>query len=140
MRSFNRWGLLLLISTVTACSTKPSAAQLVKELKTAASWTATAHMVGDEWLKASVPTAYTRQTLQTTQEEFHKEVETIAKVAPAQNQTAVQKQLQGIEQTLGQITKAVEQSDRPMLAQHLQQLSTQEQALDRLINATSDQP
>lgn len=139
MRSFNRWGLLLL-ATVTACSHKPSAAQLAKELETAASWTATAHMVGEEWLKASIPTAYTKQTLQTTQEEFRKEVETIAKVAPAQDRSTVQKQLQGIEQTLGEITKAVEQSDRPMLTQHLQQLSTQEQALDRLIQATGGQP
>lgn len=147
MRSLNRWGwngVLLLLSAVatcvTACSAQPSAEQLTKELETVASWTATAHMVGEAWLKQSVPTVYASQTLETVQEEFGKEAETVAKVAPAQDRTKAQTQLRGIEQTVDEMTKAVEHDDRPTLTQRLQKLSAQEQALTDWIKATGGQP
>lgn len=143
MRSLKFWelkGVLLLLSTITACSSQPSAAQLTKELETVASWTATAHMVGDAWVKRSVPTVYAQQTLQTTQEELHKEAKTIAEVAPVQDRMKAQKQLQDVEQTVEQITKAIGQDNRASVTQSLQELSRQEQVLAQLVEAVGEQP
>lgn len=138
-----RWSgrLLFLLSTmVVACSAKPSVDRLAKELKTVASWTATAHMVGDEWLKDAVPKVYAKQTLQAVQDELSKEAKAVVAVAPASDRTTVQKQLQSIEQSLDQMAKDVEQDDRATLAQDLKRLSTQEQALAQWIKARGGQP
>lgn len=139
MRSLNSWSLLLLLSTLTACSTKPSADKLTKELQTVESWAVTAHMVGDSWLRGAVPTFYAKQTLQTAQEELQKETTTLTKVAPVQDRTKVINQLQRIENAIGQMVTAVEQKDRSAMAQKIQQLSTQEQAIKRLVQTTGGQ-
>ncbi|HEY9599845.1 MAG TPA: hypothetical protein V6D33_19460 [Cyanophyceae cyanobacterium] len=140
MRSLNVWGLLLLLSTVTACSSKPSAKELTKELKTVESWTQTAHMVGDSWVRETVPTPYAKQTLQKTQKELHNETDTLNKVAPTQDRKTVMEQVQRLEYTIGEMTTAVKQNDRKVMTQQLQQLSTQEQAMKALIGRKGGQP
>lgn len=140
MRVLNFWGLLLLLSTVAACSPKQKASELTKELKTVTSWAATAHMVGDSWLRDTVPTAYAKQTLQRTQKELQKETSSLEKVAPARDRTKVLEQLQRLGYTVREMTVAVERKDRYIMTQQIQQLSTQEQAFNVLVGAIGGQP
>lgn len=139
MRSL-KFSVLLLLSTVTACSSQPSADKLAKELQTVTSWAATAHMVGDSWLRGTVPTVYAKQTLQTAQEELQKETSALAKAAPVGDRTQVLAQLERLKYTLRQMAATVEQKDRSGLTQQVQQLALQEQALKRLVPTPGRQP
>lgn len=132
MRASHFCQLVFLFSVVTACSSQPSAKDLAKELETVKSWTATAEMVGESWLKQSIPTVYAKQTLQATQAELQKETETVKKVAPNQARGEVVTKLQQIEQTVSQLELAVEKDDRANLSQLLQQLSMQKRTLDTI--------
>jgi hypothetical protein len=133
------WGFSLFLTLLTACSSQSSAGELKKDLTTVKSWTATAHMVGDSWIKGAVPEAYAKQTLQAAQSELHKQGNTLAKVAPAQIQTQLSDQLQQLEQTIGQMTLAVEHKDRPAMIQQIRQLSTQEHAIKVLAATVGEQ-
>ncbi|GAA6623218.1 hypothetical protein [Scytonema sp. NUACC26] len=139
MRADSFWKLVLLLPMITACSSQPSARDLAKELETIASWTATAQMVGEARLKGSVPTVYAKQTLQTTQKELDKESKTVAKVAPAQARTKVIEQFQQLQQSVVSLEKAVETDDRTTLTHSLARLSTQKQALERLMKTSGEQ-
>lgn len=140
MRLLNSsWSLLLLLSTVTACSPKPKAAEFTKELKTVTSWAATVHLVGDSWLRDTIPTTYAKQTLQKTQQELQKETHTLAKVTPERDRMKVSEQLQRLRHTVREMTVAVERKNRNMMNQQLQLLSSQEQALNALLGAKGGQ-
>jgi hypothetical protein len=140
MRSLRLSELLLLLSTVTACSTQPSTAHLAKELKTVKSWAATAHMVGDTWVQGSVPSAYARQTLQTAQTELQNESKTLAKVAPVGQRASALSTLHQLDQTVGQMAAIAAQHDKAAMSSHLEQLSIQEKAINQLIAASGEQP
>lgn len=130
MRSLTCWQLALLLTTLTACSAPSAAEKRTKELETVASWVATAHMVGDAWLQNAVPAVYAQQTLHSTQQELHKETDAIAKVTSTQERSQVLAKLQRLEQTIGQMSTAVAQNNRPHLQQQLQQLTVQQQAIE----------
>jgi hypothetical protein len=125
--------LLLLLNLLTACSSQSSTDKLAKELQTVKSWTATAHMVADAQIHGDVPTVYAKHTLEKAQEELKHETDTLSKlsIAPSQRRTVLE-QLKRLEDTLGQMSKAVEQKDPQAMIQQIQQLSTQEQTINML--------
>ena len=66
-----------MLTLALACCTRFPADQLKTELQTVTSWTATARMVGEAWLKGSVPRAYAAQTLLAAEETLQEETRTI---------------------------------------------------------------
>lgn len=133
----------LLLTMLTACTQSPTD-ELATELQTVESWTATAHMAGDAWVRSAVPTAYTKQTLQTAQKELKKEADTVVQLQPAPDTTpsraALLKELQHLEQMLEQMSAAVEREDRTAMAEQLRQLVAEEQAINALAKAAGGQP
>jgi len=133
------FGFLWLPTLLTACSRPSSADEVKKELQTINSWATTAHMVGEAWRKGNVPTPYAKTTLQKAQKELHKEADTLEKKASGKEQEILLKHLQNLDQLISQISKAVEQKDYNAIAQPLQELATEEQAVSALAKA-SEQP
>ena len=133
MRSLQVKSLLLLLTLLTACSSKSSADDVAKELETVTSWAATAQMAGDAWIHGSVPTVYAIQTLYKAQTKLHEETDTLAHSStnPTQRRTILQ-HLQHLESIVCQMSTAVEQKDHTAMYQQLKQLSTQEQMLSTL--------
>lgn len=124
--------LLLLLTILSACSSKSSSDELAKELQNVKSWTATAHLVGDTWMRGDVPTSYAKQTLSKTRKELQNELNNLSENAPAQNRTTIVIQLQRLQETVEQMSKAVEQKDPRAMQQQIQQLSAQEQSISNL--------
>lgn len=124
MQFIHSSSLLLLLALLTACSSKSSSEELTKELQTVSSWTATAEMVGNAWVRGAVPTAYAKKTLSTAQQELQKETGTLVQLstAPTQRSTLL-KNLQLLEKTVGQMSTAVEQADHHKMTQEIQKLS-----------------
>lgn len=131
---------LLLLTLLTACSSKFSADDLSKELETVTSWAATAQMVGEAWIHRSVPTVYAKQTLSKAQEKLHKETDTLAHSStnPRQRDSILQ-HLQRLESTVSQMSMAIEQKDHTAMTQQLKQLATQEQTLKALAKTAGGQ-
>ena len=133
MRSLHSGILLLLLIILSACSSKYSEVdELAKDLKTVTSWAATANMTGDAWIRGNVPTVYAKQALQKAQQEIIKETVTLDKEVPAQNHRQLLEQLKNLQQTVGQMSTAVEQENRTIVAQQIQQLLIEKQALNAL--------
>jgi hypothetical protein len=129
-------GSLFLLTSLTACNQFAND-EAVKELQTAASWTATVHMTAEAWLQGDIPKPYAQQTLQKAQQELQKEADTLSKVAHSQPQGL--KQLKQIGQITEQISGAIAQNDRAAIAHQIQQLEIQQQQLDHLTKAVGGQ-
>ncbi|HEY9600674.1 MAG TPA: hypothetical protein V6C85_03630 [Allocoleopsis sp.] len=130
---------LLFFTLLTACSSQSSTDKVVKEVVTISSWTHTAQMVGDAWIRGNVPTSYAKHTLSQTHEKLQKEAEKFAKIDATQQHPQVLQQLKQIEDTVAQMSKAVERNDRAFLAQQMQQLSTEVQPIDKLADSEGRQ-
>lgn len=129
--------LLLIIST--ACS-KPSDKEVTTEhLKTVGSWTATARMVAESWKQETVPQHYAKQTLETTQQEIAKETESLFRELP-QTRSQLMPSLQHLQQTLQQLSSAVDQPEKAAIAAPLKQLIAEEKQLQTLITSQSKSP
>lgn len=120
-----------MLTLLTACNSKSSAEELTKELEKVSSWAATAHMVGEAWIRGDVPMTYAKQTLKTTQKEVQKETDKLSKSSIPQRQNVL-KPLQRLQNTIGQMSTAVEQKDRTAIATQLKQLSTEEKTIRSL--------
>ncbi|MBH8574880.1 hypothetical protein I8752_18000 [Nostocaceae cyanobacterium CENA369] len=132
---------LLLLLLLTACGSKSTKDELSKELQSVKSWTATAHFVGDAWIHKAVPTTYVKQTLDKTQQELKTQTEELSKLSiPSSNRGAILKSLQQLQDTVSQMSKAVENNNYPAVTQQVQQLSHQEQAIAQLSLAAGGQP
>lgn len=131
----------MLLTLLTACSSKSGADKLTKELQTVTSWAATAEMTGDAWMHGNVSTVYAKQTLSTAQKKLHKQTETLFKSSsdPTQRRMLLDR-LQRLESTVGQMSRAVEQKDRTAIAQQLRQLSTQKQTISTFAKTAGGQP
>lgn len=132
-------GSLLLFTLLTACSSQSSGDKVVKEVVTIASWTHTVQMVGDAWLHDDVPTSYAKHTLSQAQEKLQKEAEKLAKIDATQKHPQVLQQLKQLEDTVAQMSKAVERNDRAVVSQQMQQLSTEAQSMDKLAHSEGGQ-
>ena len=130
---------LLFFTLLTACSSQSSTDNVVKEVVTIASWTHTAQMVGDAWIRGNVPTSYAKHTLSQAQEKLQKEAEKLVKIGATQQHPQILQQLKQIEDTVVQMSKAVERSDRAFLSQQMQQLSTEAQPIDELAHSEGGQ-
>ena len=133
-------GMLLLLTLLTACSSKSSGNDFAKELETVTSWVATAQMAGEAWINGNVPTVYAKKTLSKVRKRLHSETDTLAHSSTDLRQRSdVSRNIERIESTVGQMSRAVEQKDRNALAKQLQQLSTQQQTLTTLAKTAGGQ-
>jgi len=118
-----------------SCTQSP-AAQLKTGLQQVASWTATARMAGEAWLKGSVPQAYAAQTLRAAQETLQEEAKALEEALPnsaaAELHASLLKQARSIAGVIGQMRAAVEKRDRQTLSHLLKQLEAEQQALHAL--------
>lgn len=92
-------------------------------------------MAGEEWLKGSVPRAYTAQTLLAAEETLQDEARTIqgqqAEGATPEAQSLLAR-TQSVGLVIGQMRAAIESGDNQALAQLLKQLEAEEQAVKSL--------
>lgn len=139
MQSRQVKNLLLLLTLLTACSSKSSGDDFSKELETVTSWAATAQMVGDAWIHDKVPTAYAYQTLSKAQKKLQEETEKLAHSSTDPKQHNIIQNIQRLESTVGQMSKAVEQKDCNAITKQLKQLSTQQQTLNTLAKTAGGQ-
>jgi|SRR5918911_4977980 uncharacterized protein YPO0396 len=119
---------LSLVALALTCCTRSPADQLKTELQTVASWTATAHMVGDAWLKGAVPHAYVTKTLVNARETLQEETKTIEELKPEAGAELLD-QTRNVGQLVEQMRAAIEKKDNQTLAQLLKQLEAEEQAV-----------
>ena len=92
-------------------------------------------MTGEQWLRGSVPRAYAAQTLRAAEETLQEEAQTIQEQrveGTTELQTSLLGRTQAISRTLGQMRAAVEGDDKQSLAQLLEQLGGEEQAIRSL--------
>jgi len=120
------------LALALACCTRSPADQLKTELQTVISWTATARMAGEAWLKGSVPRAYTAQTLLAAEETLQEETRTIQGQQASELQASLLGRTQSVDLVVGQMRAAVESGDKQALAQLLKQLEAEEQAVKSL--------
>ena len=134
--------LLLSIALSTACRNRSAADEFQKEMQTVTSWAATAHMVGEAWLRGAVPTRYARRTLQTAQEMLAEERSALGQLAPRAGDRLAQtlQHLQKLETTVERMRRTVETGDRARLCQQIEDLATQEQTLKSFIQHAGGQP
>ncbi|OKH58010.1 hypothetical protein NIES2130_16845 [Scytonema sp. HK-05] len=130
-----------MILLIASCSNKKSTEEVTKDLDTISSWAATAHMVGDAWIRKAVPTNYAKQTLKTTQEQLQKETDNLSKLSiPPNQQQSLLKPIQQLKYIVDQMSLAVEKKDRSAIATQIKQLSTQEQTIRRLAKSAGEKP
>jgi hypothetical protein len=126
----------VLVLALAGCTQSPED-QLKAELQTVASWAATARMASEQLLKGAVPRAYVVQTLQAAAETLSEEAQTIQGVkangtAAAGLQSSLLGRTQNLGRAVGQMRAAVEGKDDQALAQLLEQLKGEEQAVKSL--------
>jgi hypothetical protein len=142
MRIVRVCSLSLFLLVFNSCAQSP-AAQLKAELQTITSWTATARMVGEAWLKGYLPHAYASRTLRTAQETLSEEVKTVeaqGSEGVAELHTSVMSQARSLEQLIGQVRAAVENRDGSTLSELLKQLEREEQTIKALARSGGVQP
>jgi len=142
MRAVRVCSLSLLLLAITCCTRTPSD-QLKTELQTITSWTATARMVGEAWLKGAVPNAYAAHTLRTAGESLSEAIRTLSEQSPegvAELQTSLMGQARSLEQLVEQMRAAVENRDGSALSQLLKQLEGEEQTIKALAKNGGIQP
>ncbi|HEY9672163.1 MAG TPA: hypothetical protein V6D11_12005 [Waterburya sp.] len=140
MNGIRSASLLLVLTILSACSSKSSADEVTKELQSVKSWAATAHLVGDSWIRKDVPTAYAKQTLSKAQQELQKEQDNLSQKAPPQSRAMFIAQVQHLQATVAHMSEAVEEKNSQAMSQELQQLSAQEQSVSTLAKTAGVQP
>ena len=144
MRS-RRLSSLLLLLALTCCSRTPSD-QLKTELQTVTSWTATARMVGETWLRGAVPHAYAKHTLlmaETSLQEATKALEQERQQLPegaSALHASIVNQSRSTEQLINQMRVTIEKRDGEALFQLLKQLERDEQVIKALARSGGVQP
>jgi len=131
---------VLLVAILTACNSQSSSINAKKELQTIDSWTATAHLLADEWLRGAVPNIYAQQTLQKVEKNLQQEADTLTKGNLVRKYPNLPTQLQQLQQSVHFLSAAIAQANRATVTQKVQQLSTQEQEFHRLRNSLEAQP
>ena len=142
MRARRVCSLSLLFLVFNGCTRTPSD-QLKTELQTITSWTATARMVGEEWLKGAVPNAYAAHTLQTAGESLSEAIRTLEEQSPegaAELRTPLIGQARSLEQLVEQMRADIENRDGNALSQLLKQLEGEEQSIKALAKNGGIQP
>ena len=140
MRSVCFCSLLFLLA-LTSCTRSP-ADQLKTELQTVTSWTATARMAGEAWLKGTVPHAYAARTLRTAEETLEDEARTIQEQAQDKGelQASLASRVRETGQVIDRMRAAIESRDAQTLDGLLKQLAAGEQTMKGLVSSGGVQP
>lgn len=142
MRAVRLCSLPLLLLAFTCCTRTPSD-KLKTQLQTITSWTATARMVGEAWLKGAVPNAYAAHTLQTAKESLSEAIRALSEQkleGVAELQTSLVGQARSLEQLVEQMRTDIENRDANALSQLLKQLEGEEQTTKSLAKSGGLQP
>lgn len=140
MNGIRSASFLLVLTILSACSSKSSVDEVTKELQSVKSWAATAHLVGDSWMHKDVPTTYAKQTLSKAQQELQKEQDNLSRKAPPKSRAILIEQVQHLQATVAQMSEAVEKKNSQAMNQQIQQLSAQEQMMSPLAKTAGVQP
>lgn len=133
---------LLLLFALDGCTRSP-ADKLKAEIQTVNSWTATARMASEAWLKGTVPHAYAAHTLRTAQETIADEAQTIqeeSQAGAAELPASLAGRVRGLGQLIGGMRAAIEKRDGEALAQLLKQLEAEDRALRGVIDGGGARP
>jgi hypothetical protein len=112
---------------------------MVKSVRTAMSWAATADLVSKAWQTNAVPEDYTVQTLLAAQRQVRAQVDKI-QAQPAQRQTADQlvRLLQQVQMAVGEMAEAIKRADVRAVAQHEAQLVAAAQEIRAVVRGNSE--
>ena len=127
---------LTLTSLLVGCGPQSPMEKLQAELQSVKSNAATAHMVADAWAHGDVPAAYANNSLQSARGELKSAVEALVDMPeaqkPAEDGTTLQDHLQRIEKSVDEMSAAAEKEDRAAVPAEVEQLSAEEEALDKI--------
>ena len=126
--------LIALLGALAACGNQSSSSEQAQELQTLLSWTATTHLAADSWRQGAVPQVYTTRTLQYAAEQLDAEQPQVAQLPPIAGDSSLAERLQRVQAAIAQMHAAVEHGDRAALAGPLQQIATEENAFQRLLD------
>jgi hypothetical protein len=126
--------LTALLGALAACGNQSPTSEQAKEIQTLLSWTATVHLAADSWRQGTVPQVYTTRTLQYAAEQLDSEQPKVAQLPPIAGDPSLAERLQRVQTAIAQMNTAVEQGDRGALAGPLQQIATEENAFQRLLD------
>jgi hypothetical protein len=135
------YGFLLLALSI-ACKGESPAERLSSELQPVTSWAATIHMVSETWMSDAVPTAYALKTLQTAQRELKEESDALAQAStiPADQRATAQEHLENLNRISGEMSESMQRSDRARVAQAVNQISAEEEAIKALARSGGPKP
>ncbi|HEU4565690.1 MAG TPA: hypothetical protein VFS05_13610 [Gemmatimonadaceae bacterium] len=108
---------------LTSCSSVEPRERVRKELESAASWSATARMIGQMWLRDAVPTVYARRALASTMQSLRQSEERITREAvPVAARDSITAALAPVEAGVDAMRAAVEKGDRAAVQARLREL------------------
>jgi hypothetical protein len=128
---------LLIVTLLTSCNRSNAKEDLNKEMQSVSSWSATAQMVGNAWLKGNLPDKYAQQTLKKTQTELLKNSNNIAKIKSSSNyihhyQLLLTSEVLKLASQSNQISITIAKHDNSATQLALQQLESEIQNLNQL--------
>ncbi|MEH2463698.1 hypothetical protein [Nostoc sp.] len=128
---------LLIVTLLASCSGKTSAEDIDKETQSVSSWVATANMVGDAWIRGTVPNKYAEQTLKRATEELRKEKEKIDKIKLSKDvnkhdKSVLISEVFQLANKTQEMSKAVAQKNRSVVRQKLGELAAEKRSLNKL--------
>lgn len=122
-----------------ACGASPQSS-INKPLQTVFSWAATARAAGDAWVRAQVPDAYAKQTLEAAAKSLGEENAALGTIAASPQRDALANRIQNLTPLLQQMQQAIEQNDRAAVRAQLATLETEQQGLAALAEQARTQP
>ncbi len=122
------FAFLAAFAVLTGCGGTPSSRRLADDLKSCASWAATAQLIGESWLSEAIPRAYAGDSLSAGREEISTAIETARRAGRADAVAP----LQELEKSLTAMADAVGRQDRAALRAQLASLAEQKENLAAL--------
>lgn len=99
-------------------------------------------MVGETWINNTVPTTYAVKTLQRTNQELQEQSDALTKVSeiPAGQRATVQARLQNLQRIGSEMLESVKRGDRAKVAQAVNQIAVEEEAIRTLARSGYSKP
>lgn len=117
--------LLLAVMFAGGCQTRDSTDQLADVDTSVQSWTQTIALAAKDWSDRAVPDMYIHQVIDSAQKAVKQQQTQLAKInAPDSQAGAVRIHLQKLTERIGRLTNAVEQTDRDIARQLVQEIET----------------
>lgn len=136
-----RFLFLVLLISLSACSSQSPADKLRQELQTVSSWVSTSRMVGEALQNGKVPNAYAARTLEAAGQNLQEESRTLEKSSdiPTEGRANAQAQIARLQQIIGQLKASVEGKDTASLSKEMEKLALEEQSLKSSFKGDSNQ-